>query len=129
MESRITFDTEAKAGYIYLLPDSETYTIQATEDVGDSPLLVDIDEHDRIVGIECFGEIAQRLSPIAGSEKIYHENGETLSFRLSGQAVKKHYLLKGIQFYFADEKCKYFIGFDIIDFHKYKKQTLKSIVK
>lgn len=69
MESRITFDTEAKAGYIYLLPDSETYTIQATEDVGDSPLLVDIDEHDRIVGIECLGEIAQRLSPIAGSEK------------------------------------------------------------
>lgn len=129
MKSRITFDIEAGAGYIYLLPDTETYTIQATEDVGDSPLLVDIDEDDRIVGIECFEANAKKLSPIAGLEKIYHENGEILSFRLSEKPVKKHYLLKGIQFYFADERSKYFIGFDIVDFQKYKKQILISMIK
>lgn len=130
MEPRITFDDEANAGYIYLLPATENYNIQATEDVKDKVMMmVDIDEHDRIVGIECFGEIAQKLSSIAGAEKIYHANGEVLSFRITEKVVEQTYLFKGIRFCFADDKCKDFIGVDIVDFHKYDKKLFTNMMK
>jgi len=129
MEPRITYDNEAKLAYLYIFPADFPYDIECTEELEVNEFLVlDIDHHERIVGIEFFGPAAHQLSKLAGAEKIYKKNGNTFSFRLSEQEVKNKFQYKGINFCFSDKEFEHFIGFDIVDLNKYNEHALEQLV-
>ncbi|MBY0595814.1 DUF2283 domain-containing protein [Bacillus bingmayongensis] len=128
MKSRITYDNEAKLAYLYIFSSVAQYKIQSTDELEVNEYLgLDIDQHDRIVGIEFFGPVASELSKLVGSEKIYKKNGNVYSFRLSEQEVKNKFQYKGIDFCFSDEGFECFIGFDVINLNKYDKDLLEEV--
>ncbi|MFJ7511007.1 DUF2283 domain-containing protein [Peribacillus simplex] len=130
MKSRITYDKEAKLAYLYTLPSSVKYKIVSTIELEVNEYLeLDIDEEGRIVGIEFFGPVTSKLSKIAGRRKIYKENGEGFSFRLTEKDIKSKFSFKGIDFCFADNDYQEFVGFDVVEIKKYNEESLKFITE
>jgi hypothetical protein len=69
------------------------------------------------------------LSKIAGSRKIYSENGEGFSFRLTENDIKSKFSFKGIEFCFSDYGYLEFVGFDVVDIKKYYEEYLNFITE
>ncbi|QCS54466.1 DUF2283 domain-containing protein [Priestia flexa] len=130
MDARITYDTDAKLAYLYLFPASASYQIQETEELEVNPSLqLDIDSEGRIVGIELFGMLAEKIAPLSGAEHIYTMHDEMFSFYLSSQEVHATFVFNGIKFCFADADYQDFVGFDVIDSNLYERQLLMQLVK
>ncbi|PFR48698.1 DUF2283 domain-containing protein [Bacillus cereus] len=106
--------------YLYVIPFTSEIEIESTEELEENPKLnVDIDQFDRIVGIEFFGDNASKLKELTNKSKIYkkktsNDNNYLYSFRLSQDTHLQKVLFHNIVFYFADKKYEEFIGFDII---------------
>ncbi len=120
----ITYDNEAKMGYMHIIPFSPNMRIEFTDELEENPgIMLDIDNQGRIIGIEFFGELSNSLKNFVKQKKIYHkkmyEDKTIYSFRVNSERYLKMVSLKGIIFYFADEMCNEFIGLDIIEIEKY----------
>lgn len=120
----ITYDNEAKMGYMHIIPFSPNMSIEFTDELEENPrIMLDIDNQGRIIGIEFFGELSNSLKKFVKQKKIYHkkmyEDKTIYSFRVNSNRYLKMVSLKGIIFYFEDEMCNEFIGLDIIDIEKY----------
>lgn len=72
MKKLIIYDSEIQMAYLYLIPFTSEIEIESTEELEENPKLnVDIDQFDRIVGIEFFGENARKLKGLTNRSKIY----------------------------------------------------------
>ncbi|AAY60588.1 DUF2283 domain-containing protein (plasmid) [Bacillus cereus] len=128
----ITYDKEAKMGYIHLIPLYSNSHIEFTDELDENPkIMLDIDNQGRIVGIELFGELSNLLKEFVKQKKIYrkkmYEDKKIYSFRINSNSYLKTISLKGITFYFADEMYKEFLGFDIVEIEPYDKYVLDSM--
>ncbi|EPC8420173.1 MULTISPECIES: DUF2283 domain-containing protein [Bacillus cereus group] len=120
MKKLITYDPEIQMAYLYVIPFTSEIEIETTEELEENPKLnVDIDQFDRIVGIEFFGENADKLKELTNRSKIYkkktsNDNSYIYSFRVSQDNYLQKVLFQNVVFYFADKNYEEFIGFDII---------------
>lgn len=130
MKSRITYDSAAQRAYVYVLPSGVKYEIESTDELEvNSSLELDIDQNDRVVGIEFFGQPVSKVSKLAGSKKIYKKIEDVFTLRFSEEIVKTKFRFKGIDFCFADNEFKEFIGIDVVDLDKYDKDLLGKITE
>ncbi len=119
--------------YLYVIPFPSEIEIESTEELEGNPKLnVDINQFDRIVGIEFFGENARKLKELTNRSKIYkkktsNDNTYIYSFRLSQDNYLQQVLFHNIVFYFSDKKYEECIGFDIIDPSLYGHEILESL--
>ncbi|KAB2454416.1 DUF2283 domain-containing protein [Bacillus sp. CH126_4D] len=133
MKKLITYDSEIQMAYLYLIPFTSQIEIESTEELEENPKLnLDIDQFDRIVGIEFFGENARKLKDLTNRSKIYKKKTSNdkeciYSFRLSQDNYLQKVLFHNIVFYFADKKYEEFIGFDIINPSLYGHEILDSL--
>ncbi|PEL40381.1 DUF2283 domain-containing protein [Bacillus wiedmannii] len=120
MKKLITYDPEIQMAYLYVILFTSEIEIETTEELEENPKLnVDIDQFDRIVGIEFFGENADKLKELTNRSKIYkkktsNDNSYIYSFRVSQDNYLQKVLFQNVVFYFADMNYEEFIGFDII---------------
>ncbi|PEI77702.1 hypothetical protein CN572_12320 [Bacillus wiedmannii] len=120
MKKLITYDPEIQMAYLYVIPFTSEIEIETTEELEENPKMnVDIDQFDRIVGIEFFGENADKLKELTNRSKIYkkktsNDNSYIYSFRVSQDNYLQKVLFQNVVFYFADKNYEEFIGFDII---------------
>lgn len=116
MKKLITYDPEIQMAYLYVIPFTSEIKIESTEELEENPNLnVDIDQFNRIVGIEFFRENARKLKGITNMNKIYikktlNDNTYIYSFRLSQDNHLQKVLFHNIVFYFSDKKYEEFIG-------------------
>ncbi|MCW1242376.1 MULTISPECIES: DUF2283 domain-containing protein [Bacillus] len=135
MKKLITYDPEIQMAYLYVIPFTSDIEIESTEELEENPTLnLDIDQFDRIVGIEFFGENARKLKELANKSKIYikktsNDNKYIYSFRLSQDIHLQKVLFQNVVFYFADKKYEEFIGFDIMKPSLYGYDILDSLSK
>lgn len=133
MKKLITYDPEIQIAYLYVIPFTSEIKIESTEELEENPNLnVDIDQFNRIVGIEFFRENARKLKGITNMNKIYikktlNDNTYIYSFRLSQDNHLQKVLFHNIVFYFSDKKYEEFIGFDIINPSLYGYDILDSL--
>ncbi|WFA05807.1 DUF2283 domain-containing protein [Bacillus sp. HSf4] len=118
MNILIAFDAEADMGYISLT-EKQTAPV-TTEDIGDSPLMADLDRDNRIIGIEFTGKAAPdvaRLGSLTGRKRKLEvaslADRSIYRFRANGLKAVNMLQMNGIRFYFADDEFRHFIGFDI----------------
>lgn len=129
----ITYDPEIQMAYLYVIPFTSEIEIESTEELEENPNLnLDIDQFDRIVGIEFFGENARKLKGLTNRSKIYkkkasNDNTYIYSFRLSQGIHLQKVLFQNVVFYFADKKYEEWIGFDIIEPSLYGHEILDSL--
>ncbi|PEK97188.1 DUF2283 domain-containing protein [Bacillus mycoides] len=72
MKKLLTYDSEIQMAYLYLIPFTADIEMESTEELEENPKLnLDIDQFDRIVGIEFFGENADKLKELTNMSKIY----------------------------------------------------------
>ncbi|KAA0764592.1 DUF2283 domain-containing protein [Bacillus sp. SH5-2] len=133
MKKLITYDPEIQMAYLYVIPFTSEIKIESTEELEENPKLnVDIDQFDRIVGIEFFGENARKLKALTNLSKIYkkktsNNNNYIYSFRISQDNHLQKVALHHVVFYFADNQYEEFIGFDIIKPSLYGYDILDSL--
>lgn len=133
MKNLITYDPEIQMAYLYVIPFTSEIEIESTEELEENPKLnLDIDQFDRIVGIEFFGENADKLKELTNMSKIYkkkasNDNAYIYSFRVSQDNYLQKVLFQNVVFYFADKKYEEFIGFDIIKPSLYGYDILDSL--
>ncbi|WP_342718430.1 DUF2283 domain-containing protein [Bacillus paramycoides] len=105
MKKLITYDSEIQMAYLYVIPFPSEIEIESTEELEENPKLnVDIDQFDRIVGIEFFGENARKLKGLTNRSKIYikktsSDNTYIYSFRLSQDIHLQKVSFHNIVFY------------------------------
>lgn len=133
MKKLITYDPEIQMAYLYVIPFTSEIEIESTEELEENPKLnVDIDQFNRIVGIEFFGENAHKLKELTNMSKIYkkkasNDNAYIYSFRVSEDNYLQKVLFQNVVFYFADKKYEEFIGFDIMKPSLYGYEILDSL--
>ncbi|EDX70347.1 MULTISPECIES: DUF2283 domain-containing protein [Bacillus] len=133
MKKLITYDPEIQMAYLYVIPFTSEIKIESTEELEENPKLnLDIDQFDRIVGIEFFGENAHKLKELTNMSKIYikkasNDNAYIYSFRVSQDNYLQKVLFHNIVFYFSDKKYEEFIGFDIMKPSLYGYEILDSL--
>ncbi|MRB20589.1 DUF2283 domain-containing protein [Bacillus thuringiensis] len=133
MKKLITYDPEIQMAYLYVIPFTSEIKIESTEELEENPKLnLDIDQFDRIVGIEFFGENAHKLKELTNMSKIYikkasNDNAYIYSFRVSQDNYLQKVLFQNVVFYFADKKYEEFIGFDIMKPSLYGYEILDSL--
>ena len=133
MKKLITYDPEIQMAYLYVIPFTSEIEIESTEELEENPKLnLDIDQFDRIVGIEFFGENASKLKGLTNRSKIYkketsNDNNYIYSFRVSQENHLQKVLFHNIVFYFSDKKYEEFIGFDIMKPSLYGHEILDSL--
>lgn len=133
MKKLITYDSEIQMAYLYVIPFTSEIEIESTEELEENPTLnLDIDQFDRIVGIEFFGGNARKLKELANRSKIYikktsNDNTYIYSFRLSQDTHLQKVLFHNIVFYFSDKQYEDFIGFDIMKPSLYGHEILDSL--
>lgn len=133
MKKIITYDPEIQMAYLYVIPFTSEIKIESTEELEENPKLnLDIDQFDRIVRIEFFGENACKLKGLTNRNKIYKkktssDNTYIYSFRLSQDTHLQKVLFHNIVFYFSDKKYEEFIGFDIVNPSLYGYDILDSL--
>ncbi|PKJ53327.1 DUF2283 domain-containing protein [Bacillus sp. SN10] len=133
MKKLITYDPEIWMAYLYVIPFTSEIEIESTEELEDNPNMnLDIDQFNRIVGIEFFGENARKLKGLTNRSKIYIKktsNNHTYiySFRLSQDNHSQKVAFHHVVFYFADKKYEEFIGFDIIKLSLYGYDILDAL--
>lgn len=133
MKNLITYDSESQMAYLYVIPFTSEIEIESTEELEENPKLnVDIDQFDRIVGIEFLGENARKLKALTNLSKIYikktsNKNNCIYSFRVSQDNPLQKVVFHHVIFYFADNQYEDFIGFDIIKPSLYGYDILDSL--
>lgn len=133
MKKLITYDPAIQMAYLYVIPFTSEIEIESTEELEENPTLnLDIDQFDRIVGIEFFGGNASKLKELTNKSKIYikktsNDNTYIYSFRLSQDTHLQKVLFHNIVFYFSDKKYEEFIGFDIMKPSLYGYEILDSL--
>ncbi|GAB6442450.1 MULTISPECIES: DUF2283 domain-containing protein [Bacillus] len=133
MKKLITYDPEIQMAYLYVIPFTSEIEIESTEELEENPKLnLDIDQFDRIVGIEFFGENACKLKGLTNRNKIYkkktsNDNSYIYSFRVSQDNHSQKVAFHHVVFYFADKKYEEFTGFDIIKPSLYGYDILDSL--
>ncbi|MDA2779784.1 DUF2283 domain-containing protein [Bacillus cereus group sp. Bc002] len=133
MKNIITYDPESQMAYLYVIPFTSEIEIESTEELEENPTLnLDIDQFDRIVGIEFFGGNASKLKELTNKSKIYikktsNDNTYIYSFRLYQDTHLQKVLFHNIVFYFSDKKYEEFIGFDIMKPSLYGYEILDSL--
>lgn len=133
MKKLITYDSEIQMAYLYVIPFTSEIEIESTEELEENPTLnLDIDQFDRIVGIEFFGGNARKLKELANRSKIYikktsNDNTYIYSFRLSQDTHLQKVLFHNVVFYFSDKQYEDFIGFDIMKPSLYGHEILDSL--
>ncbi|MGG0300825.1 DUF2283 domain-containing protein [Bacillus albus] len=133
MKKLITYDPEIQMAYLYVIPFTSEIEIESTEELEENPNLnLDIDQFDRIVGIEFFGENADKLKELTNMSKIYKKKTSSddtyiYSFRISQDIHLQQVLFHNIVFYFVDKKYEECIGFDIIKPSLYGHEILDSL--
>lgn len=133
MKKLITYDPAIQMAYLYVIPFTSEIEIESTEELEENPTLnLDIDQFDRIVGIEFFGGNASKLKELTNKSKIYikktsNDNTYRYSFRLSQDTHLQKVLFHNIVFYFSDKKYEEFIGFDIMKPSLYGYEILDSL--
>ncbi|MGM9951071.1 MAG: hypothetical protein ACI33P_13145 [Lysinibacillus sp.] len=90
---------------------------------------MDIDEEERIVGIEFFGDLADQLRGLEGSEKIYQRVKFGYLFRMTERPIRMKMPSMGINFCFSDSECKQFVGIEIMDLNRYETFLLDELVR
>jgi len=130
MSIKITLDKKLELGYLYLFPESFKYKIEDTEELEANPYLsFDIDQDERIVGIEVFDSETVHLIDAINKELYYEEKSDHIALRLNNLPIKSTSTFCGIRFHFAKADYSGFVGFDIIDLELYSKEALKSLIK
>lgn len=130
MSIKITLDKKLELGYLYLFPESFKYKIEDTEELeANAYISLDIDQDERIVGIEVFDSETIHLHDAINKEVYYEEKSDHISFRLKDTPIKSSSTFCGIRFNFAEGDYSEFVGFDIIDLELYSKEALKSLIK
>ncbi|MGH1256780.1 MULTISPECIES: DUF2283 domain-containing protein [Bacillus] len=133
MKKLITYDAEIQMAYLYVIPFTSEIEIESTEELEENPKLnLDIDQFDRIVGIEFFGENAHKLKELTNRSKIYikkasNDNAYIYSFRVSQDNYLQKVLFQNVVFYFSDKQYEDFIGFDIMKPSLYGHEILDSL--
>ena len=133
MKKLITYDPESQMAYLYIIPFTAHIEIESTEELEENPKLnVDIDQFDRIVGIEFFGENALKLKELTNRSTIYKKKTSNdkeyiYSFRVSQDNPLQKVVFHHVIFYFADNQYEDFIGFDIIKPSLYGYDILDSL--
>ncbi|MGN5652247.1 DUF2283 domain-containing protein [Bacillus sp. Brlt_9] len=133
MKNIITYDPESQMAYLYVIPFTSEIEIESTEELEENPKLnVDIDQFDRIVGIEFFGENASKLKGLTNRSKIYKKKTSNdkeciYSFRVSQDNPLQKVVFHHVVFYFADNQYEEFIGFDIMNPSLYGYDILDSL--
>ncbi|MGX9292359.1 DUF2283 domain-containing protein [Bacillus sp. A015] len=113
MKRKITYDQTIDIGYIYITPPAENVKINETIELDINECVnVDIDQKDRVAGLELFAEEAEVLRHAPVHEDEY-------SLRFTDQDVLSTYHLSGIEFQFSTPDHKGLIGFQIVDPLKY----------
>ncbi|SIQ09884.1 Uncharacterized protein YuzE [Bacillus cereus] len=134
MKKLITYDPEIQMAYLYVIPFTSEIEIESTEELEENPKLnVDIDQFDRIVGIEFFGANASKLKELTNLSKIYkkktlNDNECIYSFRVSQDNHLQKVVFHHIVFYFSDNQYEDFVGFDIIKPSLYGYDILDSLL-
>lgn len=125
MKIRINYDKEVDIGYFYVFSKKYKYTIEETEELEVNPFLsLDIDEKKAIVGIELFGEEASEIKNLVNEEHTYTKKASGISLRINEKEVTSKYSFLGIDFCFARDDYKGFVGFDVVDNEKYPEDKL-----
>jgi len=130
MTIRMTYDQEAKMGYLYLFPETFTPVIEETDELEENAFLnVDVDQEGRIVGIECFDKEADVIRDVHADAFLYEEQADRFSLRLRNTIPKSTCLFQGVTFYFAETNHTGFIGLDIMDLERYPVDVLRTIAQ
>lgn len=130
MTIRMTYDQEAEMGYLYLFPETFTPAIEETDELeANACLNVDVDQEERIVGIEFFDEEADVIRDVRAQSFFYEELADRFSLRLRNTIPKSTCLFQGVTFYFAETDHTGFIGLDILDLERYPIDILRTIAQ
>ncbi|NBJ71712.1 MULTISPECIES: DUF2283 domain-containing protein [Clostridia] len=125
MFDRIEYDEEVEIGYIHIFNDQYKYKIEETEELEVNEFLaLDVDQEQRIIGIEVFDEEGIRLKELRGKKEIFKETTNGYSFRASDKPVLSKFSYNGIDFCFAQKNYTEFVGLDIVDKEKYPLEYL-----
>ncbi|MGD6793140.1 DUF2283 domain-containing protein [Metabacillus indicus] len=120
MKAKVSYDSEADMGYIYLNANKNS-SIKSTEELEVNPFIsIDIDMKKTIEGIELAEDEAAGLRDLlykgetyTKTDHPYLKTGHGFSLRISEKAVKSRYRNSGITFCFAEEEYTGFVGFDL----------------
>lgn len=125
MAQRISYDKEANMGYINVVKNIKNGMIDMTDELDVNPFIsLDLNNDERIVGLELAGNEAKNLESIINNEIMYTKNGNSYSLRINNKEAVIKYSYLGIDFYFAKTNYTELIGFDINDISIYKEGTL-----
>lgn len=128
MTIQMTYDRDARMGYLYLFPKTFIDSILETDELEENPCLnLDFDQEKRIVGIEFFDEEADVIRDVRSHAFFYEEQADRISLRLRNAIPKSTCLLQGITFYFAETDHTGFSGLDIIDLEQYPVNVLRTL--
>ncbi|PCK22798.1 hypothetical protein CEY02_03085 [Bacillus pumilus] len=109
MKRKITYDQTIDIGYIYITPSTENVSIKETIELDVNECInVDIDQENRVAGLELFAEEAEVLRHTPVYEDEY-------SLRLTDQDVLSTYHLSGVEFHFSKPDHQGLIGFKLVD--------------
>jgi len=130
MTIRMTYDQEAKMGYLHLFPETFTPVIEETDELDENAFLgVDVDQEGRIIGIECFNKEADLIRDVHVDAFLYEEQADRFSLRLQNTISKSSCQLQGVTFYFAETDHTGFIGLDILDLERYPVDVLRTLAQ
>ena len=130
MTIRMTYDQEAEMGYLYLFPETFTPAVEETDELEENECLnVDVDQEERIVGIEFFNEEANVIRAVHSQAFLYAEHTDRFSLRLQNTIPKSSCHLQGVTFYFAETDHTGFIGLDILDLERYLVDVLRTLAQ
>lgn len=128
MTIRLTYDRDAGMGYLYLFPETFTPAIEETDELEENAFLsLDVDQEERIVGIEFFNEEANVIRVVHSQSFLYAEHTDRFSLRLQNTIPKSTCLLQGVTFYFAETDHTGFIGLDILDLERYPVDVFRTL--
>ncbi|QJX80263.1 DUF2283 domain-containing protein [Priestia megaterium] len=118
----ITYDTESKMAYIYLV-DPLQHRVASTEELEQNEdIVLDLGENSPIVGIELEGKAAAKIADLPTYpkyKKVTSKDGSVnFLLQLSNQEIKREVQYPGIDavtFLFADQECEEFVGISILE--------------
>ncbi|MDX8290412.1 DUF2283 domain-containing protein [Metabacillus indicus] len=120
MKAKLSYDSEADMGYVYLNANKEI-SIDLTEELEVNAFIsIDIDKKKTIEGIELSADEAAGLRDLlykgetyTKTDHPYLKTGHGFSLRISEKVVKSRYRVSEVTFCFAEDEYKGFIGIDL----------------
>lgn len=119
MNSILKVDKEVEIAYINILSSSLTGRIIKTEELEENTdFQFDLDEQDRVRGIEIFGDTFEILKDMLEIKK-FELKGEKCYWGKEKSSVTHNIFYNGIELHFGNNDYTNFIGLTIIDIEKY----------